>query len=87
MILLTIGQPPALQRRKINESLLSSNGSWTDDDCYAEGDANVIAFINKDSEEGHAIYTPVHPTTLFNNNRIPVSCLMERDEVSILNGI
>ena len=81
------GQARALQRPKFDESLLSSNGSWIDNDSNAKRDANEIAFSNKDGDKGHAIHTPVHPTTLFNDNRIPVSRLMERDEVSILDGI
>jgi hypothetical protein len=75
-----------LQRRKFDDSLLSSNSSWTDNDSDAKGDANEIAFSNEDGDKGHAILSPVCPTTLFNDNRIPVSCQMERDEAPILDG-
>jgi hypothetical protein len=83
-----IGQAHTVQWRKFDDSLLSSNGSWTNDDSNTKGDANEIAFSNEDGEKGYAILTPVCPTTLFNDNRIPpVSCQMERDKVSILDGI
>jgi hypothetical protein len=81
------GQAHALQCHHFDESLLSSNGSWMDDVSNAEGEANEIAFSDKDSDKGYTTHTPVRPTTLFNDNKIPVSCPMEKDEVSILDGI
>jgi hypothetical protein len=80
------GQAQALQRRKYDDYLLSFNVSWTDDDSDAKGDANEIACSNKDGDEGHAILTPVYSTNLFKDNRILVSCQMERDKASILDG-
>ncbi len=80
-------QARALQHRKFDESLSSSNGSWTGDVSDAEGNENEIAFSNKDGDKGHSTHSPVRPTALFNNSRNPVSHPMERDEVSILNGI
>jgi hypothetical protein len=80
-------QARALQGCKFDKSLLSSNGSLTDDVSNTKGDANEITFSDKDGDKGHTTHTPVRPTTLFNDNRIPVSRLMERDEVSILDGI
>jgi hypothetical protein len=58
-----------------------------DDDSDAEGGANKIAFSNKDNDKGPATLLPVHPTTPFNDNRIPVSHWMERDAASISDGI
>jgi hypothetical protein len=80
-------QALALQRCKFDDSLLPSNSSWMDNDSNVKGNANEIAFSNKEDDEGHATLTPVCPTTLFNNNRIPVSCQMERDVASILDRI
>ncbi len=81
------GQAHALQRCHFDESLLSSNGSWTDNVSNAKGEANEIAFSDKDSDKGYTTHTPVCPTTLFNYNRNSVSCPMEKDEVSILDRI
>jgi hypothetical protein len=77
------GQAHAMQWCKFDNSLLSSNGSWTDNDSDAKGDAIEINY----GDEGHAILTPVCPTTLFTDNRIPVSHQMKRDKALILNGI
>jgi hypothetical protein len=84
---LVTGQAGAMQRRKFDDSLLSSNGSWTDNDSNAKGGANEIDFTDKDGDKGHAILTPVCPATLFTDNRIPVSCQMERDKALIFDGI
>ncbi len=81
------GQVQALQRRKFDDSFLSYNSSWTDNDSNAEGDADEIAFSDENGDKGHATLPPVCSTTLFNNNRIPASCQMERDVASIPNGI
>jgi hypothetical protein len=83
---LVTGQARALQQCKFDDSLLSSNGSWTDNDSDAKGDANEIAFSDEGGDKRHAFLTPVCPTTPFNNNRISVSHQMERDKVSILDG-
>jgi hypothetical protein len=80
-------QVRALQWRRFDDFFLSFNGSWMDNDSDAEGDANEIAFSNKDGDKVNATLTPVCPTTLFNNKRTPVSHLMERDATSILDGI
>jgi hypothetical protein len=52
----------------------------------AKGDANENTSSDKDGDKGQTPHTPVCPTTLFNDNRNPGSRLMERDEVSILDG-
>jgi hypothetical protein len=80
-------QARTLQHCKLDESLLSSNGSWMDNVSDAEGDANEDTSSNKGGDEGQTPHTPVCPTTLFNDNRNPDSLLMERDEVSILDRI
>jgi hypothetical protein len=76
-----------LQRCDCDDSLLFYNGSWMDDDSDAEGDANEIAFSFENNDKGPATLLPVCPTTLFDNNGIPVSHRMERDAASISNGI
>jgi hypothetical protein len=58
-----------------------------DDDSNARRDTKEADSTNKDGNKGHATLTPVCPTTLFNDNRIPVSCQMERNKASILDGI
>jgi hypothetical protein len=58
-----------------------------DDVSDAKGDANENTFSNKDGDKGQTPHAPVCPTTLFNDNRNPVSHPMERAKVSILDGI
>ncbi len=53
----------------------------------AEGEANENTSSNEDGDEGQTPHTPVCPTTLFNGDRNPGSCLMEKDEASILDKI
>jgi hypothetical protein len=81
------GQAHALQCHEFNESLLPSNGSWTEHVSDTEGDANENTSSNKDGDKGQTPHTHVCPTTLFNNNRNPGSHPMERDEVSLLDRI
>jgi hypothetical protein len=86
------GQARAMQRHKPDDSLLSSNGSWMEDDSNVKGDTKEIYSTNNNGNECcatafHKALTPVCPTTLFSNNRNSVSCQMERNKASILDGI
>jgi hypothetical protein len=61
-----IGQACVMQWHKPDNSLLSSNGSWMDDDSSAEGDMKEIYSTNDDGNKGHATasnktLTPVVP--------------------------
>jgi hypothetical protein len=66
---------------------LSSNSSWTDNVSDAEGGANENTFSDEDGDKGQTSHTPVCPTILFNDSRNPVSHQMEKDKVSVLDGI
>jgi hypothetical protein len=81
-----------MQWCKLDNFLLSSNGSWTDNDSNAKGDTKEINFTNDNCNESHTTasnktLTPIYPTTLFSDNRNSVSHLIERNKASILNGI
>ncbi len=85
-------QAQAMQGRKLNDSCLSSNSSWTDNDSDSKEDTKEIDSTNNEGNKGHVTasnktLTPVCPITLFSDNRNSVTCLMERSKASILNGI